>query len=97
MQPSREKIAHADRRYGKLVEWSDEDQCCIGSAPQLVGQSCHGPNEVTVLAESSAYSSGQPSCLCRVRGCGRPRHEVKKSNLARTENARIKEASEGRR
>ena len=51
MKPSREKIAQAARRYVKLVEWSDEDHCYIGSAPPLVGQSCHGPNEGAVLAE----------------------------------------------
>jgi predicted HicB family RNase H-like nuclease len=51
MKPTREQIAQAARRYVKLVEWSDEDRCYIGSAPPLIGQSCHGPTESAVLAE----------------------------------------------
>ena len=38
-------------KYVKLVEWSDEDQCYIGSAPPLVGQSCHGDTEEDVLRQ----------------------------------------------
>jgi hypothetical protein len=29
-------------RYVKLVEWSDEDQCYVGSAPGLLLGGCHG-------------------------------------------------------
>jgi len=29
-------------QYTKLVEWSDEDGCFVGSAPPLVGPCCHG-------------------------------------------------------
>lgn len=32
-------------RYAKIVEWSDEDQCYVGSAPGLVFGGCHGKNE----------------------------------------------------
>ncbi|MBW2594405.1 MAG: toxin-antitoxin system HicB family antitoxin [Deltaproteobacteria bacterium] len=35
-------------RYLKIVEWSDEDQCYIGSIPGWIGQCCHGDNEVEV-------------------------------------------------
>jgi hypothetical protein len=28
--------------YTKLVEWSDEDACFVGSAPPLIGPCCHG-------------------------------------------------------
>ena len=38
-------------KYVKLVEWSDEDRCFIGSAPPLVGQSCHGDTEEEVLRQ----------------------------------------------
>ena len=39
-------------RYAKLVEWSDEDQCFIGSAPGLTGGGCcHGDNEQKVFEE----------------------------------------------
>jgi len=38
-------------RYLKIVEWSDEDQCYIGSAPGIIGQCCHGDDEARVYAE----------------------------------------------
>ena len=31
--------------YVKLVEWNEEDQCYVGSAPGLVLGSCHGDDE----------------------------------------------------
>jgi predicted HicB family RNase H-like nuclease len=47
----RNDIKKLAARYVKLVEWSDEDQCYIGSAPPLVGQSCHGHTEEEVLRQ----------------------------------------------
>ncbi len=38
-------------RYVKIVEWSDEDQCYVGSAPGLLFGGCHGPNEKQVFEE----------------------------------------------
>ena len=38
-------------RYIKIVEWSDEDQCFIGQCPSVVGQCCHGDNELEVYPE----------------------------------------------
>lgn len=38
-------------RYAKIVEWSDEDECYVGSAPGLLLGGCHGPDERTVFAE----------------------------------------------
>lgn len=38
-------------RYAKIVEWSDEDQCYVGSAPGLILGGCHGPDEKDVFAE----------------------------------------------
>lgn len=38
-------------RYAKIVEWSEEDQCYVGSAPGLVFGSCHGPDEKQVFEE----------------------------------------------
>lgn len=49
MKPTRRQIEKASRQYVKLVEWSEEDGCFIGSAPPLIGQSCHGETEVEVL------------------------------------------------
>jgi predicted HicB family RNase H-like nuclease len=39
------------RDYLKVVEWSDEDRCFIGSAPPLIGQCCHGDDEATVIRQ----------------------------------------------
>ena len=38
-------------RYVKLVEWSDEDQCYVGSAPGLIYGGCHGTDERAVFNE----------------------------------------------
>ncbi|MDC0936672.1 hypothetical protein OAS39_10325 [Pirellulales bacterium] len=38
-------------RYVKIVEWSDEDDCYIGSAPGLFYGGCHGDNEQQVFAQ----------------------------------------------
>lgn len=38
-------------RYAKIVEWSEEDQCFVGSAPGLIYGGCHGQDEQTVFAE----------------------------------------------
>jgi predicted RNase H-like HicB family nuclease len=37
-------------RYAKIVEWSDEDQCYVGSSPGLLLGGCHGPDEKAVFA-----------------------------------------------
>jgi predicted RNase H-like HicB family nuclease len=38
-------------KYAKIVEWSEEDQCYVGSAPGLVLGGCHGDDEQQVFAE----------------------------------------------
>lgn len=38
-------------RYVKIVEWSEEDQCYVGSAPGLIYAGCHGPDEQRVFEE----------------------------------------------
>ena len=38
-------------RYVKIVEWSEEDQCFVGSCPGLFYGGCHGDDEKAVLAE----------------------------------------------
>ncbi len=38
-------------RYVKIVEWSDEDGCYVGSCPGLLLGGCHGPDERAVFAE----------------------------------------------
>lgn len=38
-------------RYVKIVEWSDVDQCFVGSCPSLFYGGCHGQDEQAVFAE----------------------------------------------
>lgn len=38
-------------RYTKIVEWSDEDNCFIGSCPELFYGGCHGTDERSVFSE----------------------------------------------
>jgi predicted RNase H-like HicB family nuclease len=41
-------------RYIKLVEWSEEDGCYVGSAPGLMLGGCHGADEHAVFDELCA-------------------------------------------
>ncbi|MDY6863263.1 MAG: toxin-antitoxin system HicB family antitoxin [Thermodesulfobacteriota bacterium] len=38
-------------RYLKIVEWSEEDQCYVGTCPGLFYGGCHGDNETDVYKE----------------------------------------------
>jgi len=38
-------------RYAKIVEWSEEDGCYVGSAPGLLLGGCHGLDEHAVFEE----------------------------------------------
>lgn len=38
-------------RYVKIVEWSEADQCFVGSCPGLFYGGCHGEDEQRVFAE----------------------------------------------
>ena len=38
-------------KYAKIVEWSEEDQCYVGSAPGLLLGGCHGDDEKKVFDE----------------------------------------------
>lgn len=37
--------------YLKLVEWNEQEQCYVGSAPPLIGPCCHGDDEAKVYRE----------------------------------------------
>ena len=43
-------MSKADR-YVKIVEWSDEDECFIGSCPELFYGGCHGTDAKAVFAD----------------------------------------------
>ncbi len=38
-------------RYAKIVEWSEEDHCYVGSAPGLIYGGTHGNDEKAVFVE----------------------------------------------
>ncbi len=38
-------------RYVKIVEWSDEDDCYVGSSPGLFHGGCHGEDELVVFEQ----------------------------------------------
>lgn len=38
-------------KYVKIVEWSESDQCFIGSCPELFYGGSHGDNEFEVFRE----------------------------------------------
>ena len=44
------KIKERDR-YRKIFEWSEEDQCYVGSVPIWIGTCCHGEEEEKVYKE----------------------------------------------
>jgi predicted RNase H-like HicB family nuclease len=39
-------------RYVKIVEWSDGDNCFVGSCPGLFYGGCHGDDEKEVFAKT---------------------------------------------
>lgn len=38
-------------RYVKIIEWSEEDRCYVGSCPGLFYGGCHGNDEQEVFEE----------------------------------------------
>jgi predicted HicB family RNase H-like nuclease len=54
MKPTITQIKEAARRYLKIIEWDDHDRCYVGSAPPLIGQSCHGKTEADVIKQLQA-------------------------------------------
>ncbi len=38
-------------RYVKIVEWSEEDHCYVGSCPGLIYGGCHGSDEQKVFEQ----------------------------------------------
>jgi predicted RNase H-like HicB family nuclease len=40
--------------YTKIVEWSEEDGCFVGTCPELLHGGCHGEDEATVFDQLSA-------------------------------------------
>lgn len=40
-------------KYLKLVEWSEEDHCYVGSIPGWLDKCCHGEDELEVYSDLS--------------------------------------------
>lgn len=63
-------------RYVKIVEWSDEDRCYVGSAPGLLYGGCHGDDERAVsdglsqIVEETTRSTSAKGVRCRLRPRG---------------------------
>ena len=56
-------------RYVKIVEWSEEDQCYVGSAPGLIFGGCHGTDEKAVFEELCRIVD---EAIARYRKDGKP-------------------------
>ena len=57
-------------RYAKIVEWSEEDQCFVGSSPGLIYGECHGQDEKAVfeqLREQDAECRMTTQCTGRAQ------------------------------
>ena len=54
-------------RYAKIVEWSEEDQCYVGSSPGLIYAGCHGQDEAAFFSELCAIVE-ETIALYRVDG-----------------------------
>ena len=55
---SKTKTSGSDRmrdkdKYLKIVEWSSEDNCYVGSVPGWIGKCCHGDDELKVYQDLS--------------------------------------------
>jgi len=48
---TRKEIKAQSARYTKIVEWSDGDQCFVGSSPEIMLGGVHGNDEAKVYAE----------------------------------------------
>ena len=63
VKPTAARIKAEARKYLKVVEWSKEDGCYIGSAPPIIGQSCHGDTEAEVMAQLAVIVEEWVECL----------------------------------
>ena len=41
----------ANTKHGGVVEWSEEDQCYVGSYPGIIGPCCHGDDKEQVFQQ----------------------------------------------
>lgn len=55
------------RRYAKIVRWSPEDACYVGTSPGLILGGVHGPDERKVFDELCRVVE-EAVALCRAEG-----------------------------
>ena len=58
-------------RYAKIVEWSEEDNCYVGSSPGLFYGGCHGDDERLVFDELCMIVE-EAIALCQADGKSLP-------------------------
>jgi predicted HicB family RNase H-like nuclease len=51
MKTYQSKAREYSRKYVKVIEWDPIDSCFVGSAPPIIGRSCHGETEAEVLRQ----------------------------------------------
>jgi len=51
MKPTQSEIRKHAKGYLKVIEWHPEDNRFVGSAPPIIGPSCHGATEAEVLGK----------------------------------------------
>jgi predicted RNase H-like HicB family nuclease len=51
VKPGGVEEAKDSAMYVKIIEWSEEDRCFVGSSPGLVYGGCHGDDEKAVFDE----------------------------------------------
>lgn len=66
-ESSKEEIIAYSRLYVRQVWWDDEDNCYIGSLPELCGNCCHGddPREVYAQLDDIAMGYAEDKALGR--------------------------------
>ena len=64
-------------RYVKIVEWSDEDQCFVGSCPGLFYGGCHGGMKKKSLRSYVKLWTKQLSCTRKTANRCLPLHVEK--------------------
>ena len=68
-ESSEEEIRAYSRLYVRQVRWDDEDNCYIGSLPELCGDCCHGDDPGEVYAQLDDIAMGYAEDKALGRGC----------------------------
>jgi hypothetical protein len=87
-EPTRDRGVHEMKdsaRYVKIVEWSEEDHCYVGSSPGLIYGGCHGADEKAVFDELCRSSKTRStSTAAKAARCRPPRPAATSRTSCRT-------------